>query len=56
MKCRFAAFVLIALFSESLSLLAVQAQTPGSTAAPQPTVLAAPDPAYDPARKLLQQG
>ena len=56
MKFRFAVFVLIALFLEFLLLLTVQAQTPGSASAPQPTVPAAPDPAYDPARKLLQQG
>ncbi|MGB7465029.1 MAG: hypothetical protein WBW14_19195, partial [Candidatus Acidiferrum sp.] len=53
MKFRFAVFVLIALFLEFLLLLTVQAQTPGSASAPQPT---APDPAYDPARKLLLQG
>jgi len=56
MKFRFAVSVLIALFLEFLLLLTVQAQTPGSASAPQPTVPAAPDPAYDPARKLLQQG
>ena len=56
MKFRFAVFVLIALFLEFLLLLTVQAQTPLSATAPQPTVPAAPDPAYDRARKLLQQG
>ena len=56
MKFRFAVFVLIALSLEFLPLLTVQAQTPGSASAPQPTVPAAPDPAYDSARKLLQQG
>src|SRR6516164_11527434 len=56
MKFRFAVFALTALFLEFLPLLTVQAQTPGSAYAPQPAAPAAPDPAYDPARKLLQQG
>ena len=34
----------------------MQAQTPDSATAAQPTSPAAPDPAYDSARKLLQQG
>ena len=58
MKVRLAVLALIALSSEFIPHLVAQAQmqTPDASSSAQPTAPAAPDPTYDSARKLLQQG